>query len=260
MKKRIRGFIHIHSSISYDGCIPLENLASTFKAAGFSFAIITEHNDGLTTHHMDRINQKCAMLSSREFILVPGIEVRCNNNVHLLTIGHASMFYENIDITDAIREAKKRGVITILAHPAKYWRPDDEVFSLLDGVEIWNSKADSRWYPRKDLINLIKILRTKGRNIYGYAGLDLHRLGHSNAPWIELILEDELTAEKLFTELRKGQFFLKSSVITIPSHCNLNSSTILFLKFLEVTIPCMSASLNFLPHSLKKNLKSVFTI
>ncbi len=84
---KLRGVIHVHSRISYDGKESIARLAEFFRSRGYDFMCVTEHSDGLNREDMRRIVEECAGATGGGFVAVPGVEFSCRRRLHLLGIG-----------------------------------------------------------------------------------------------------------------------------------------------------------------------------
>ncbi len=80
------GLIHVHSEYSYDGTLSLEELVSLCKEGEDRFVILTEHADDFYDSKMDMLVDECKKLSTKDFILIPGLEFNCEG-MHILAIG-----------------------------------------------------------------------------------------------------------------------------------------------------------------------------
>jgi len=176
----LRGIAHVHSRWSYDGCHDLAEIADAARKRSLDFILMSEHNRTLTEATMAAFVSQCETVTRDTGVLVvPGIECEASPDyVHVLGYGVRMLVREQRvgTIADAIRSA---GGFSVLAHPlyrdAAAHIPADEL-QRLGGWEVWNGKADGRWYPSVDAVRRLGELRRRGAQLVPMAGADLHRL------------------------------------------------------------------------------------
>ena len=176
----LRGIAHVHSRYSYDGCHDLAEIAGFARARGLDFVLMSEHNRTLTDASMAAFTRECdALTAATGVLMVPGIECEATPDyVHVLCYGVRTLITDRRVgvITAAAREA---GGFPVLAHPLYRDAFTHVTRAELDGLagwEIWNGKADGRWYPSDDAIRRLVALRHSGAALVPMAGADLHRL------------------------------------------------------------------------------------
>lgn len=126
--------LHIHSHHSPDGRMSLREIADRCKAAGLNGCAVCDH---------DRV--LCETLSDPDFLLIPGTEVSTQFG-HLLGL-FVSQEIGTKDFYEAVEHIHAQGGIAVLAHPFEHNADPkriEPIAHLLDGVEIWNSRADRR--------------------------------------------------------------------------------------------------------------------
>jgi hypothetical protein len=176
MKKEIKGYIHVHSHYSYDGKNSIEELAKFFVAKNYRFICLTEHADDFNQAKMASFVKECAKYSSMHFTVIPGLEYRCRDLVHLLGIG-TTEYYSADHPVDVARIIKKNGGLAIIAHPRGYEESlTDDLLSVVDGIEIWSGQKDSRFFPHWQSLRNFKNLRRIYPGLVGLGGADLHNL------------------------------------------------------------------------------------
>jgi hypothetical protein len=176
----LRGIAHVHSTFSYDGRHALAELARHAKARGLDFVLMSEHTRTLTGAAMAAFVAECDALSETAGVLmVPGIECEATpDHVHVLGYGVRTLVTERRvgAIAAAVRAAAG---FPVLAHPLyreafRHVRRDE--LDGLAGWEIWNGKADGRWYPSDGAVRRLAELHRAGAALAPMAGADLHRL------------------------------------------------------------------------------------
>jgi hypothetical protein len=176
MIKETKGYIHVHSHYSHDGKNSIEELSRFFMAKDYRFICLTEHADDFNQVKMASFLKECAKCSSSNFTVVPGLEYRCRDLVHLLGIGMTQ--YCPVDHpADVARFIKQNGGIAIIAHPRGYEENlTDDLLSVVDGIEIWSGQKDSRFFPHWESLLTFKNLKRIYPSLIGLGGADLHTI------------------------------------------------------------------------------------
>ena len=126
--------LHIHSEHSPDGRMPLNEIVARCKAKGLNGCAVCDHDRVLTEH-----------VSTPDFLLIPGVEVSTQYG-HLLGL-FVSQPIETRDFEEAVQRIHAQGGIAVLAHPFEHHTDPariEPIVHLLDGVEVWNSRADRK--------------------------------------------------------------------------------------------------------------------
>jgi hypothetical protein len=215
-----RGVFHAHSKHSYDGKVPLPKLCSELRCRGYHFLLLTEHDDTLDAAAYERICSECAEQSSPDFLVVPGIELRCwrsdREQRHIAALG-VHEWIPRGPIPAVLAAIRRAGGLSVFLHPHKYsgYIEASELVGF-DGFEFWNGKEDGPVAPRGKTARLARRLCTSGRGPMLYAGHDLHDLD-CTAPLAIEVEADALNHEKLFDKLRTGEFTLHVRRFRIPA-------------------------------------------
>lgn len=180
------GVMHMHSTHSYDGKVPLRELKELLIAEGISFACMTEHTDALTEEKAAAFVSECRELSDDSFVFVPGFEVPYKD-AHILMIGTTQFFGQVAADAAALRAAASAASLTILAHPVRnQFELDDAMREAIDGVEVWNQQYEGKRVPRPRSYHLLETLRKEKPRLLATGGLDLHRSEHLTFPRVHL--------------------------------------------------------------------------
>ena len=216
MPETVLGIMHIHTDYSYDGRDSLQEVARLAKRKGYGFLLLTEHNDDFSDEKMQRFVAECERLSTNDLIIVPGLEVNCDFGRHLLAIG-IKKYIGIADPDKVIDKIKENGGLAILPHPGLYqFRSFLTSASNLDGVEVWNSRYDSKYAPNPKSFSLLKNLRKENPGIFAYGGQDLHSVRELD----DLSLRVELARPSEFEilhRLEKGRFEVARKRMAIDS-------------------------------------------
>ena len=124
--------LHVHSERSFDGVMELDEIVSLARAAGLDGVAVCDHGIALTEAP-----------EYPDFLFIPGVEVATQ-------FGHVLGLFvtgpvETTDFYQAAERIHAQGGLTVLAHPFEHNRDDARLLPAvpcLDGVEVWNSRAD----------------------------------------------------------------------------------------------------------------------
>lgn len=231
-QKTIKGVIHFHSNYSYDGHDRIQDIVAFLRNRGCSFVFLTEHDDDFTDLKMERFVEDCEAASSEDFLVVPGIEFRCGNKVHILGLGLKNFFRceDPKKVAEKINELEAKAII---AHPVRYAdNVDYELIKLVDGVEIWNGNKDSRFLINPSVLTQFIFWKKVNPKLVAVCGGDHHNLAHY-FPLEVRVPNCELTFQNIWEgiagkgALLSGKFF-KLSVRNIRK----NNSCVKALWFL----------------------------
>ncbi len=208
-ERRIKGVIHFHSNYSYDGRDNIRDIVAFLKSRGCSFVFLTEHDDDFNEEKMERFVEECEATSSRGFLVVPGIEFRCRNKVHILGLG-LRKFVRREDPEGVATWIRDNGGKAVIAHPIKYQQNiGPKLINLVNGVEIWNSHKDSRFIPNYRMLELFRIWKKINPLIIPICGSDNHGV-IDNYPIICNIKESRLEFEDIWKTLSKDDVIFAS--------------------------------------------------
>src|SRR5262249_18848712 len=69
-----RGITHVHSTYSFDGTMSLPEIRTLCQGAGYSFALMSEHIEGMSSDGFAAFLRECRAHSDDAFLFVPGLE------------------------------------------------------------------------------------------------------------------------------------------------------------------------------------------
>ena len=152
--------LHVHSQRSPDGIMTMEEIASLAKARGLNGAAICDHDLALLDPpEMD------------DFLIIPGIEVSTQFG-HLLGL-FITAPVETRDFFEAVDVIHAQGGLAVLAHPFEHSRDGSRLapaVSRLDGIEVWNSRADRKIHDANALaLSFAQVCRLRP-----FGGSDAH--------------------------------------------------------------------------------------
>lgn len=201
----IKGFIHAHSTYSYDGKLSLLELRSECLRRGITFVCMTEHTDELTEERAEAFVAECSALSDERFIFIPGFEVPYKD-AHVLMIGAKDFVCSFATTGEELRQWAVNASMVVLAHPVRNkFIVDDTLRDLIDGVEVWNQQYEGKRAPRVRSLKLYESMRTRHSELRATGGIDLHRRDHFGGPYTTLEVP-QFTQEAIIKNLREGQY------------------------------------------------------
>jgi predicted metal-dependent phosphoesterase TrpH len=227
-RRKLRGALHIHSSISYDGTMSVEELSFFFRKRRFDFLLLTEHSENVSNEVMNKLIDECKRFSSSEFLVIPGLEFGCRGDLHILGLGVRKVC-ESDDPLKVIGQIGQQGGIAVLAHPTKENYPLDGIWiQELDGVEIWNSAYDGKFLPQSKSINMFKKLAEQNPRLKPVAGIDMHR--EQDYYDVGLRIEgNNLNQDQVLRQLRKGNFTVESTFFNIKPGMRIGGASLLMI-------------------------------
>jgi hypothetical protein len=211
----LKGALHIHSTYS-DGEFTLAELREIFLAENCSFVCMTDHAECFGDESIRRYIAECEALSDEKFCLVPGLEFRCERNMHILGY-HATTLTEKKDPQEVIRHIEEQGALSVIAHPKDDFFEWIESFSTLPrGIETWNSKYDGRYAPRSGTFALLHRLQQREPGMHAFYGLDLHWRKQFRKFFVTLEC-DSLELAAIMDGLGSGKYAAQKDDLLLPS-------------------------------------------
>ena len=170
--RKFRGVAHVHSTYSFDGRLTLDELAAFFRAREIHFVLMSEHVESLDQEKIGSFICDCNRQSDDSFLLVPGIEIDDLN----------ALFYDAQpvgpwkDYADLARQLIQGGALAAVSHPVKVKEDVPALTaSLVEAVEIWNSRHDGKMAPDERIIQFWGSLRRRlNRPLLPLCGIDFH--------------------------------------------------------------------------------------
>jgi PHP domain len=203
--RNISGIIHVHTKYSRDGEMDLEGLALAFRRDGHQFICLTEHAEDLGTEKMADLAERCRTLSDDDFCVIPGLEFDSAEGLHILGLG-LSDYVRGRSAAEIIAAVHALGGLVILAHP----KPGAELLltgslELPDGVELWNTKYDTRYAPRLHRFSVLRRLRALKPDVWGYCSPDFHWKNQYRKVSVRIWV-DRIAQKPILNALKAGQF------------------------------------------------------
>ena len=208
----LKGVSHVHSTYSFDGKVEIQQLHSFFEARGFNFVLMSEHIEELGLEQMQRFFDDCLRVSTPQCALIPGIEI---DALHILIFGITRPEFMS-GLLSFTEDCHSKEALIILSHPLKIQRGiPDAVAPMLSGVEIWNSRYDSRQTPRFASLGLLDRLQKARPGLLPMCGMDFHSYSDFANIWLELETADRSPCG-IMDALRAGRFRICSAGNSIP--------------------------------------------
>lgn len=221
--RQIKGVIHVHSTCSKDGEMSLLALSELFRESGYNFVCLTEHAEDLDPGRMEVLVDRCRELSDETFCLIPGLEVDSNEGLHLIGLG-LSQYVGQGSAGEIITAIHDQGGLAILAHPKhgveRFLETNQE---LPDGLELWNTKHDSRYAPRLYRFFILRRLRVLKPDLFGYCSVDFHWIDQYRDASV-MVRVHRVTVGAILESLRSGQFLSKVGHITLDPRGELSGA------------------------------------
>lgn len=211
----LKGVLHAHSTYS-DGEFSLKELRETFLSEGCSFLCITDHAEYFDPQSIARYVSECESLSDKKFCFVPGLEYRCERDMHILGYS-ATKLTETIDPQEVIRHIDGQQALSVIAHPKNDFFPWIESFdSLPQGIEVWNTKYDGRYAPRPGTFALLQRLKQRAPQMLAFYGQDLHWKKQFRGLYVEIDRTD-LHPAAILAALIAGHYAAHKNELELPS-------------------------------------------
>jgi hypothetical protein len=211
----IKGAMHVHSHYS-DGEFTLAELRDIYLDEGCAFVCTNDHAEYFDEKRLQAYYRECEALSDEKLLFFPGLEYRCERNMHILAYGRTGLTTGS-DPETVIRFIQDQQAVAVIAHPKDDFFPWIESFHTLpNGIEVWNSKYDGRYAPRPGTFALLQKLKQNNPAMLAFYGQDLHWRKQFRQLYVELQSES-LEANKLLPDIARGKFCGRKGDLRLPS-------------------------------------------
>jgi len=208
-----RGVAHVHSTLSFDGHLPLDRLATFFADRGVQFVLMSEHVETLDPLKVQQLVRQCRECSTDSMVLIPGIEIDALN----------ALFYGIAPVDgwtshdDLARQLAAGGAMVVVSHPVKVRGEIPELTaSLVEGVEVWNTRHDGKLAVDLSVFRFWRSLETRlRRRVHPLCGIDFHGPGDFVAVVLQVDCE-HLDQAELLKAIRSGRYTIARGSKTIP--------------------------------------------
>jgi hypothetical protein len=215
-RRMLKGILHAHSTYS-DGEFTLPELRAVLQSSGYRFVCMSDHAEYFNRQQLDHYVSECSSLSDRRFVVVPGLEYTCWGGMHVLGYGCTSLATGD-DPKEAIELITRSRGVSVIAHPKEGMFAEIRSFMALpDGVEVWNTKYDGRYAPRRSVFELLRELQLRKPELRAFYGVDLHwRTQFRN---LSVVLDEEaLKPSAILSSLRDGHFVALNGRLSLSAN------------------------------------------
>jgi hypothetical protein len=214
---RIRGAVHIHSTLSRDGTMTIAELATYFKQRGFQFLAISEHAEDMDGKKIEALVEQSAANSADEFCVIAGLEFAVTRQIHIVAVGITSLIELESPVYVAER-VREHGGFSILAHPRRLaWDCPPDVLHAVDAAEVWNIGNDGKYLPSAKALPAFSRMREINPHLYAMGSHDFHR----RASFYELAVELDVNAiarDPILQTLKRGDYVVRSPFFNCDSN------------------------------------------
>jgi predicted metal-dependent phosphoesterase TrpH len=215
----IRGALHVHSSLSHDGTLPIAKLVQWYRAHGYQFAALGEHSQDMDEVKVRALVEQSNENSSTDFCLIPGIEFACKGGLHIVGVGVTSLV-KDLDPVRVAQAIHGHGGYAVLAHPKRYnWKCPLHVVGAIDAAEIWNVAHDGKFLPSPQSVVGFRRLRQVNPRLLAIAGHDFHR----QAGFYDVAIEMDvpgLSRQSILQNLRLGAYTIRARLFSCNAQAN----------------------------------------
>ena len=216
-----KGALHVHSTLSHDGTLTIPELVQWYRSRGYHFIAIGEHSQDLDEAKIKHLLQAAIAHSSRQFLVIPGIEFSCRNGTHIFGMGMTHLIDDAHPVAVA-REIHDHDGIAILAHPRRMkWQCAPELLQVLDAIEIWNVAYDGKFLPSFHAPLGFRRFREANPRLLAIAGQDFHRKPSFHDVCLQLGVT-RLHRDDVMEVVRSGQYLIKSPLFRTDARFQLS--------------------------------------
>jgi hypothetical protein len=170
--------------------------------------MMTEHDRGFTEARFGQYREACSKVSSKEILVIPGIEYSdAENRVHVLVWGSVPFLGEGLPTTKMLEGVKAANGMAVLAHPSRKdaWKCFEPSWAdRFLGIEVWNRKYDG-WAPSQTAPALVEIA-----GAIPFVGLDFHTERQLFPLAMALDLRREVSEEAVLETLRSHRCYARA--------------------------------------------------
>jgi len=214
--RTFKGALHLHTTLSHDGVMSLEELVAFLKGKGYDYLALTEHSYDVDNDAMRLLVERATHLSSPDFLIIPGVEFRCHGWVDIIGYGVTELV-DTEDPSNVIDHIHRHGGVAVFAHPdVRDYPIDDSWVSKLDGCEIWNVSNEGKFLPRPGAIRKFEQLALARPGMLAFTGLDLHRKNS----YCGLVVETQAVSMQkrdILQALKAGHFISRSPLFSVEA-------------------------------------------
>lgn len=206
---RVKGALHVHSRLSRDGTMSIDELVRYYRQNGYQFLAMGEHGEDLDESKLQALRELSAQNTTDEFCVIPGIEFAATSNIHIVGIGITNLIQAN-DPLDCAKAIREQHGFAVLAHPKRMgWECRADVLLSVEGVEIWNVGYDGKYLPSPKALSGFRRMQQINPKLLAVASHDFHRA----ASFYDVAIEMDvplISAEVILRNLHGGMYSIRS--------------------------------------------------
>ncbi len=213
--ERAKGVVHVHSVFSADGLLAIDEIARLCIERGLSFAALADHAEDVDEPAMRRLVTACESQSRDGFALIPGLEHRLSERVHILALGQRRLRAAS-SVIETLEAIVNDGCMLVASHCTANSDIPARVLEILAAVEIWNVSRHTRFLPTRGGFAAYRRWSRAYPNLLAIGGLDMH----SGREWgceVVLTRDCEMTPDSVLSELKTGRFCTKGRFASFDS-------------------------------------------
>ncbi len=193
-----RGALHVHTTRS-DGSLNPEACCQRYRALGFDFVFITDHE----------VWNDYSSLSGPEFKVFSAVEISCRDgreDILALGVQEARKIRDTQETIDWVNGV---GGVPVLCHPHWTRMSLRRALELRDYplIEVWIGASERELAANN--VHFWDLLLQEGRRVYGVADDDCHDIQDYGRGFVE-VWADELSEKSILKALRRGRFYSSS--------------------------------------------------
>jgi hypothetical protein len=229
---RVRGALHIHSALSHDGTLTIQELVQLYKGKGYQFLAMGEHAEDLDEAKVKWVREESARNSSETFCVIPGIEFAGNEGMHIVGLGAVRLIRE-MDPLGVIRGIHAQDGFAVLAHPKRIgWACAPEILQGVDAAEIWNVGYDGKYLPSPKALSAFVQMQQINPRLLAVASHDFHRTASFYDVAIEMDVT-ELSSNAILRNLQQGSYRIQSRWFRTDSKARVSRLKVAFTRHLS---------------------------
>ncbi len=206
---RLKGALHVHSTLSHDGTLSIAELAGWYRSRGYDFIALGEHSQDMDEKKIAQMKQESTEHSDAKFLIVPGLEYSCRGGVHLFALG-STLDIRETDPVEVATRARAEGAFVVLAHPSRLkWNCPANIVQSVQAAEFWNVGYDGKFLPPYKAVRAFRRMRGDNPKLMATGGQDFHR----KAAFYDLAVGLEvpaLTREAILAAMHSGNYQITS--------------------------------------------------
>lgn len=211
----LRGVAHLHTVFSHDGALTPSRIADMCAARGLSFAAISDHAEDMDEGSMAELVRQCKACSGPGFALIPGLEHRLVDGVHMLALGQRRLL-EGCGGMDLQEWLAREGCVLVLAHCNDCGKVLGDMVRSIHALEVWNVAHDTRYFPTSGGAHAYRCCTGLNPGLLALGGLDMH----TGREWgCELVLDGRcpVRPQDILRKVCRGEFTNRGRFVSFSS-------------------------------------------